>query len=123
MSCLDLFLTMEKYVKSSHYNQISHNTTATYLYSSDRHYQTPFCPILEYWKGKEYKFHNNFSNLRKSTPASAVVMLKLENQFSLSINLSRVMIININLPTTVEKSFNNFNSESDLFLEDSRLLN
>jgi len=91
---------MEKYVNTSHYSQISHNATAMYPYSSNRHYQIPFFPITKYWKGREYTFHNTFSNLRKGTPISAVVMLKLENQLSLkSINLS---YINIKLLRTAE---------------------
>lgn len=56
MACLDLFLTMENYVNTSHYSQISHNTTTMYLYSSNRHYQTPFFLILSTGRARSTNF-------------------------------------------------------------------
>lgn len=61
-----------------------------------RHYQTPFFPILWDW-GKEYNFSNSISSLRKGTPTSTLLMLKLVNHFSIKTRNLSHMIVSIKL--------------------------
>lgn len=66
-------------------------------------------PILKYWKGKEYNFHNNFSNLRKGAPTSALLMVRLVGSFSIKSRNSSQVIINIKLIEYVDTEFLNRN--------------